>query len=196
VNPEAELLDVGCSDGLKTLTYALSISTDFITGVDVQIAPDLLLKNFVVANIDKDGLPFNDNIFDVVTSQHVIEHVSDTDKFVAEICRVLVPGGYALIATPNLASGRVIAELLMDKQPGITHVSDNFIQRGDPGHEWEKSAGYLHRRLFTMEGLRSLLLYNGLTPEVEKRTGYGPFIIGEVLQGLYATNLIVKARKC
>lgn len=40
--------------------------------------------------------------FDVVTSWHVIEHVSDPRRVLEECCRLLRPGGWLFVATPNL----------------------------------------------------------------------------------------------
>jgi SAM-dependent methyltransferase len=49
-------------------------------------------------------LPFDDATFDVVVSNHVVEHVGDRavqQKHLSEIGRVLRPGGVGYIATPN-----------------------------------------------------------------------------------------------
>jgi 2-polyprenyl-3-methyl-5-hydroxy-6-metoxy-1,4-benzoquinol methylase len=194
-NPDANLLDVGCGDGIKTRLFADKIGTRSIHGVDIRAVSTVTFP-VLQSNLDTSGLPFRDEAFDVVMSYHVIEHVSNTDLFVSEIHRVLKPSGYVLIGTPNLASGRVILELLMNKQPNTTHVSDFFILRGDPGHEWKKSIGYLHRRLFTAEGMKVLLEKSGLKVEVVIGTGYGPLFFGKwLLRGLYAADIIVKARK-
>jgi 2-polyprenyl-3-methyl-5-hydroxy-6-metoxy-1,4-benzoquinol methylase len=46
-------------------------------------------------------LPFPDEYFDVVVSNHVIEHVSDQQLHLSEIARVLKPNGVVYLATPN-----------------------------------------------------------------------------------------------
>lgn len=51
--------------------------------------------------VDGVGLPFADESFDVVVSNQVIEHLSEQERHVAECFRVLKPGGFAYIATPN-----------------------------------------------------------------------------------------------
>ncbi len=45
-------------------------------------------------------LPFEDASFDLVLCSHVLEHVTDDRRALAEIARVLAPGGEALIQTP------------------------------------------------------------------------------------------------
>jgi len=192
VNLSAKLLDTGCGDGIKTQMFAKSIQADKVVGLDTKtfIVPFLFLK----WDLGRD-LPIKDNWFDVITSYHVIEHLSNTDLYMKELYRVLKPGGYLLIATPNLASGRVILELLLNKQPNTAHVSDLFILRGDPGECWRKSIGSLHKRLFTLEGLTKLLISYRFQVEYARGTGYGAFHLDWLLRGLYAADIIVKARK-
>lgn len=46
-------------------------------------------------------LPFADGSFDLAVSNHVIEHLDDAASHVRELARVLRPGGWAYLATPN-----------------------------------------------------------------------------------------------
>ena len=49
-------------------------------------------------------LNFPDNSFDVVVMWHVLEHVSDPRPTLAEVARILRPGGIFLVAVPNFGS--------------------------------------------------------------------------------------------
>ncbi|MFN7696690.1 MAG: methyltransferase domain-containing protein [Deltaproteobacteria bacterium] len=49
-------------------------------------------------------IPWEDASFDVVFLRHVIEHVLDPARAIAEALRVLVPGGLLSLLTPNAAS--------------------------------------------------------------------------------------------
>ncbi len=49
---------------------------------------------------DLTDLPYTDNAFDVVICNHVLEHIPDDRKAIAEISRVLSPNGHALIMVP------------------------------------------------------------------------------------------------
>jgi SAM-dependent methyltransferase len=49
-------------------------------------------------------LNFPDNSFDVVVMWHVLEHVSDPRPTLAEVSRILRPGGMFLVAVPNFGS--------------------------------------------------------------------------------------------
>ncbi|MBN2668731.1 MAG: methyltransferase domain-containing protein [Bacteroidales bacterium] len=51
-------------------------------------------------HFDIHQIPFDDNSFDVVMCNHVLEHVSDEFKASSEIYRVLKPGGWAILQVP------------------------------------------------------------------------------------------------
>ncbi|MCA8916589.1 MAG: class I SAM-dependent methyltransferase [Planctomycetes bacterium] len=53
-----------------------------------------------VVRANGEHLPFADQSFDVIVSFQVIEHVWDTHAFVAEIARILAPGGVFIVTTP------------------------------------------------------------------------------------------------
>lgn len=50
--------------------------------------------------MDIHQMPFEDNRFDVVLCNHVLEHVQDDIKAMSEIRRVLKPGGFAIMQIP------------------------------------------------------------------------------------------------
>ena len=50
--------------------------------------------------MDVHQIPFEENSFDVVFCNHVMEHVADDVKAMSEIHRVLKPGGWAIIQSP------------------------------------------------------------------------------------------------
>jgi SAM-dependent methyltransferase len=50
--------------------------------------------------IDVQSLPFDENTFDVVICNHVMEHVPDDRKAIGEIFRVLKRGGFAILQVP------------------------------------------------------------------------------------------------
>jgi SAM-dependent methyltransferase len=73
---------------------------------------------------DVQALPFADGTFDTVVSAWMLYHVPDVDRGLAEMARVLVPGG-ALIAVTNSVDH--IAELreLLAYPPGAFEMSFN-----------------------------------------------------------------------
>lgn len=49
---------------------------------------------------DLTDLPYPDRSFDLVLCSHVLEHIPDDRKAIAEIARVLRPGGHAIVMVP------------------------------------------------------------------------------------------------
>lgn len=100
------VLDAGCGLGYGTATLSAA-GAAHVTGVDVaQDAVDRARAaaqdgavDFVVADIH--ALPFEGASFDMVTCFEVIEHVERQDEAVAELRRVLRPGGVLAISSPN-----------------------------------------------------------------------------------------------
>ena len=76
--------------------------------------------------------PYASGTFDVVTAMEVIEHIKSTPKtFLSEIRRVLVPGGYVFIATPNAAAW---AKISRQFSQAPTYDSKPYSQDFGPGH--------------------------------------------------------------
>jgi SAM-dependent methyltransferase len=55
---------------------------------------------FAKVKMDIHQIPFEENHFDVVLCNHVLEHVQDDIKAMSEIKRVLRPGGWAILQVP------------------------------------------------------------------------------------------------
>ena len=90
-----EVLDVGC--GRKP--YRDFTNATHYVGVDIDTPTTRALA---IADVFYDGrkLPFADASFDGVICSQVLEHVFNAGAFMAEIFRVLRPGGQLLLATP------------------------------------------------------------------------------------------------
>lgn len=50
--------------------------------------------------MDLHAIPFDDNSFDVIFCNHVLEHVTDDSQCMRELYRVLKPGGWAVLQSP------------------------------------------------------------------------------------------------
>lgn len=98
-------LDAPCGSGALALE-AVELGLD-VHGVDVEQHPELKLdpQRLTLADLNK-GVPFEDHSFDTVMSVEGIEHLSCPRDFVAELARVLKPGGQLVISTPNVLSVR------------------------------------------------------------------------------------------
>lgn len=54
-------------------------------------------------NVDLLNLPFNDESYDFIFASHVLEHITDDEKAISEICRILRPNGIAILPVPIVA---------------------------------------------------------------------------------------------
>ena len=102
--PQGRLLDVGCGSGEWLLAMRQRGWT--VEGVDfdesaVKLARQVGLK-VESGSLEEQNYP--DDYFDAVTLNHVIEHVPDPVRTLAECARILKPTGKLVLFTPNSAS--------------------------------------------------------------------------------------------
>ncbi len=108
LKPGEKVLDLGSGSGMDSFVAALHVTkTGKVTGIDMtdkQIEKALALANengienvaFNQGYIE--DLPFEDETFNVVISNGVINLSADKDKVFKEVSRVLKPGGRLVIA--------------------------------------------------------------------------------------------------
>lgn len=82
-----KILDVGC--GVNKTPGAVGLDNNPRTGADV------------LHDLGEIPYPFADNEFDLVVSNHVVEHVPDVIAFITELHRVTRPGGRIRLLTPH-----------------------------------------------------------------------------------------------
>jgi arsenite methyltransferase len=95
------ILDVGCGPGYYVAELAEQVTADgHVTGIDAS-GPMLAVARDRCADVrntdfhegDATSLPFDDAEFDAAVSVQVLEYVPDVDTALAEIRRILRPGG-------------------------------------------------------------------------------------------------------
>ena len=59
-----------------------------------------LISPWADVMMDVHDIPFNENSFDVVICNHVLEHVDDSQKVMTEFYRVMKPGGWGIFQVP------------------------------------------------------------------------------------------------
>jgi 2-polyprenyl-3-methyl-5-hydroxy-6-metoxy-1,4-benzoquinol methylase len=103
-NTTLDILDVGCGSGANSI--ALAAKGHRVRGVDLSPVAIERYRNQgfegKVGNFDN-GLDYPARSFDVVLCSEVIEHMTSPELLVAEMSRVLRPGGLLVLSTPNSA---------------------------------------------------------------------------------------------
>jgi SAM-dependent methyltransferase len=94
-----DVLEIGCGTGVHTRLLAEAgahVTAVDLTPTAVEFTTRRLTQAGLLANVveaDAESLPFPEESFDFVWSWGVIHHSTDTDRVIAEIARVLRPGG-------------------------------------------------------------------------------------------------------
>jgi SAM-dependent methyltransferase len=201
---DSALLDLGCDDGAMTARFGAAVGTENLHGIEiVEERAQLASARGVEVRIHdlRDPLPYDDDSFDVVCSNQVIEHLPDTDRFVAETFRVLRPGGYTICSTENLASWHNVAALVLGWQPfSLSNVSAKLSGVGNPlaVHRAEPYcfSSWEHMRVFAYRGLKELYVAHGFRVEALVGAGYFPLPAGlGRKEPRHAALLTVKARR-
>ncbi len=110
LQPGYRLLDCGCGPGSISCDFAQILSQGHVQGIDreesqIELARERASKlglsniSFDVASIYK--LPFDDSSFDAVFAHAIFEHISSPATALSELLRVLKPGGFAAIRSPD-----------------------------------------------------------------------------------------------
>ncbi|MEO8971945.1 MAG: class I SAM-dependent methyltransferase, partial [Ktedonobacteraceae bacterium] len=112
ITAASKILDFGCGDGELVYhfrkqgfqAYGIDI-VDCYKDVQQQCREEGLIPTdeelFYTLDVDNYALPFEDNTFDRIFSFYVFEHVQNWQQALAEIQRVLKPGGACLHIFPS-----------------------------------------------------------------------------------------------
>ena len=196
-----EIVELGCGDGVLSLELARVLSAK-VLGVDLAAerverarrqSAGASKVEFRALNLDSELASLASESADIVVSVDVLEHVFDVFGFVANVARILRPGGLAALRVPNIAYVRHRVSLLRGALP-VT--SSWFGPSGDLAAwrtKWGWDGGHLH--YFTLNTLRDLLLGAGLRPLGFRDPGARFAHARRLAPGVLAGNLAVLARK-
>lgn len=121
IPPTGTILELGCGPGTlwaengDRIPAGWSITlSDFSPGMLEEARQNLTAVDheFKYAVIDAQDIPLPDKSVDAVIANHMLYHISDRPKALAQICRVLRPGGQLYATTNGMDHMRELDELL------------------------------------------------------------------------------------
>ena len=136
------VLDVGCATG--ALLAFLRDRGWRATGVEISPSADYAReqRGLDVRRRSLEDCQFPAETFDLALASHLIEHLNDPGAFFREIGRVMRPGAYLMLTTPNISGFQ--ARLMGDR--------------------W-RSAIFDHLYLFSVRTITAMLKVNGFITE-------------------------------
>lgn len=114
LRPGMRLLDVGCGPGSITVGLAERVAPGLATGVDMEASVLQQARTLAAASgainlgfqqASAGALPFPDGSFDAVFAHTLLEHVPNPAGVLAELRRVLRPGGILGVRDCDWSSG-------------------------------------------------------------------------------------------
>jgi SAM-dependent methyltransferase len=149
---QGRILDIGCG-----ATPFFLMNTDFEKkfGIDPAVDTNLADKNLTLRHHDIEQniqLPFEDDLFDVVTMLAVFEHIKldQLKPLLQEIHRVLKPEGRYILTTPS-PWGNVLLWFMAR----FRLVSPTEIDEHEDGYHQKTIINYLVQAHFKKENIRA-----------------------------------------
>jgi SAM-dependent methyltransferase len=100
LKPYYVVLDLGAGAGIvEQMNFRGKVAKMCGVDLDPRVQENQMLDEGKLA--DAERIPYDDNSFDVVFSDNVLEHLECPDNVFKEVNRVLKPGGIYLFKTPN-----------------------------------------------------------------------------------------------
>ena len=102
-NKRIKLRDTESSSVLKVLHFApeQEFYKRFKKQTNIDYTTTDLLSPLADVKADICNLPFEDNTYDIIFCNHVLEHIPDDTKAMQELYRVLKPGGMGIFQIPQ-----------------------------------------------------------------------------------------------
>ena len=181
------LADVGCGTG--DLARTLGTRFDRVLGVDA-VRYDGLPPEVSFTSADLDGpLPIGARAVDVAAAVEVIEHLENPRAFVRELTRIVKPGGWVVITTPNQLSALSLLTLALKGRFAA------FQDRDYPAHRTALLEIDL-RRIAAECGLEEVAVAYSLSGRAPLTARHYPVAVAALMPRTLSDNLAIIGRRC
>lgn len=129
-NKEAKTLDLGtASGGFERQITEAGYSNIYGTDIDNYVKEEnkKLLKEFKIADLGYDKLPWTDGFFKLSTGWCILPHVENPFHAIREIHRVLEKGGLFMFSVPHITSKPAIDYFTQHKDFGSYRATNNHL---------------------------------------------------------------------
>ena len=145
--PSATVLEIGCSSGFLLNELVAKLPNNRIVGADYTSGTLEVLGRYLpgvpLLQFDLTRCPLPDNFADIIILLNVLEHINDDEAAVAQLFRIVRPGGAVIIELPA--------------SPSLFDVYDRVL---------------MHHRRYTMCGLTRLVQRHGFVVEKRSHLGF------------------------
>jgi SAM-dependent methyltransferase len=150
--PGSRVLDLGAGSG----SFPAAVAGIHVYRLEPEPPAQRAEGNYVAASASR--MPFRDAAFDVVISNHSLEHIADLDGALAEVGRVTRPRGSLYVAVPD--AGTLTDRIYRWLGKGGGHVNP-FHSAAELAARIERHTGLRHRGTRTLfSGLSFLNAHN------------------------------------
>lgn len=181
------LADVGCGSG--DLWHALRGRFRSCIGVDAVrydgLPPDV---DFHPADLDAARLPLPDASVDAAAAVEVIEHLENPRAFVRELARIVRPGGWVVVTTPNQLSALSLLTLALKGRFSA------FQDDAYPAHRTALLEIDL-RRIMTECGLRDLAVTYTRLGRLPLSAWHYPGAVARLAPRRLSDNIVIAGRR-
>lgn len=159
---DIKVLDIGCGHGFDLENINKNSGKD-LKMFGIEIWPEYASKarekgiNVSIIDIESEKFPFEDNYFDLIVINQVLEHTKEIFYIINEANRILKTGGRLIIGVPNLAALHNRILLCIGKQPACIKLES------------------AHVRGFTKKALISFVENRGFTKKNFSGSNFYPF---------------------
>ncbi len=189
LSPGMRFLDCGCGPGTLTVGFAQRVAPGETIGIDQETSQSAAslekARQQGIHNLDFDTgdiyhLPYEDESFDVVFASAVLGSVAKPERVIAEMARVLKPGG--IMACKEFDHG---GDIIYPQSPILEHSTELYHRlRAHNGHEpfgGRRLKGLLHEAGCKIDYLHAFYAQNLTAEELHAHVARNNYLISEIL---------------